>query len=266
MSCNTARIAATRAREETAATQPDARATFTDLPRDIVNEILGLANPADLARLRAVNRAMRNAVAETGRFDLNVDTHVKLELGCLGALQRRRLSRQFGTVARSGQLEKLKDLRANGCPWNKWTCAWAADGGHIKVLKWARANGCPWDKLTSPMAAFRGHLDVLKWARANGCPWDAYTCELAALGGHLEVLQWLRANGCPSNKWTCACAAVRGHLEVLKWLRANGCPWNTMTFLMAKEGGHLEVMRWALANGCPQPISCCFCLPPKHVP
>ena len=185
MSCNTARIAATRAREETAATQPDARATFTDLPRDIVNEILGLANPADLARLRAVNRAMRNAVAETGRFDLNVDTHVKLELGCLGALQRRRLSRQFGTVARSGQLEKLKDLRANGCPWNKWTCA---------------------------------------------------------------------------------CAAVRGHLEVLKWLRANGCPWNTMTFLMAKEGGHLEVMRWALANGCPQPISCCFCLPPKHVP
>ena len=209
MSCNTARIAATRAREETAATQPDARATFTDLPRDIVNEILGLANPADLARLRAVNRAMRNAVAETGRFDLNVDTHVKLELGCLGALQRRRLSRQFGTVARSGQLEKLKDLRANGCPWNKWTCAWAADGGHIKVLKWARANGCPWDKLTSPMAAFRGHLDVLKWARANGCPWDAYTCELAALGGHLEVLQWLRANGCPSNKWTCACAKQR---------------------------------------------------------
>ena len=111
MSCNTARIAATRAREETAATQPDARATFTDLPRDIVNEILGLANPADLARLRAVNRAMRNAVAETGRFDLNVDTHVKLELGCLGALQRRRLSRQFGTVARSGQGTKSTSTR-----------------------------------------------------------------------------------------------------------------------------------------------------------
>jgi hypothetical protein len=34
-------------------------------------------------------------------------------------------------------------LRANGCPWNKRTCEWAAQGRHFKLLNWAIANGCP---------------------------------------------------------------------------------------------------------------------------
>jgi hypothetical protein len=38
------------------------------------------------------------------------------------------------------------------------------------VLQWARANGCPWNKRTCAGAAKGGHLDVLMWARANGCP------------------------------------------------------------------------------------------------
>ena len=45
-------------------------------------------------------------------------------------------------------------------------------GGHLEVLKWARANGCPWDEGTCAYAAEGGHLEVLKWARENGCPWD----------------------------------------------------------------------------------------------
>ena len=44
------------------------------------------------------------------------------------------------------------------------------------MLKWARANGCPWNEFTCECAAENGHLEVLKWARANGCPWDADTC------------------------------------------------------------------------------------------
>merc|ERR1711904_264377 len=46
--------------------------------------------------------------------------------------------------------------------------AWAAENGHLKVLQWARANGCPWDKWTCSKAALKGHLEVLKWARAKG--------------------------------------------------------------------------------------------------
>jgi hypothetical protein len=40
----------------------------------------------------------------------------------------------------------LKWARENGCPWDEWTCANAAEGGHLEMLKWARENDCPWDE------------------------------------------------------------------------------------------------------------------------
>jgi hypothetical protein len=103
-------------------------------------------------------------------------------------------------VAANGWLGVLQWARANGCPWDEWTCAQAAEGGHLDVLRWARANGCPWDESTCARAAEGGHLNVLQWARANGCPWDQSTCEWAALRGHCDVLRWAWANGCPHDQ------------------------------------------------------------------
>jgi hypothetical protein len=51
----------------------------------------------------------------------------------------------------------------------------AASGGHLDVLQWARANGCPWGKETCTYAAEAGQFEVLKWLRSNGCPWDKQT-------------------------------------------------------------------------------------------
>ena len=107
-------------------------------------------DPADLARLTAVSHAMRDTVTATGlRFE-ELDEDDALEVGCLSAVQRLqrqgRLSRQehlCQAAARSGQLEELKALRADGWPWDAGTCEWAAYGGHLEVLQWARANGCP---------------------------------------------------------------------------------------------------------------------------
>ena len=44
--------------------------------------------------------------------------------------------------ARSGSLSGLQWARANGCPWDEYTCCDAAEGGHLHILQWARANGC----------------------------------------------------------------------------------------------------------------------------
>ena len=190
-------------------------------------------DPADLARLPAVSRVMRDAVAATGLTFAELGEDEAVMLGCLSALQRRqrggRLSCQeliCAAAARSGQLEELQALRADGWPWDEYTCA---------------------------EAAFGGHLEVLQWARANGCPWGAITCMFAASGGQLEVLQWLRENGCPWVEWTCAAAARGGHLEVLKCLRANGCPWDGFTCRLALQGGHIGVFWWAAQNGAPRP-------------
>ena len=124
-----------RARKKKSQRRRDAAAgeEFAGLPDHLVVEHVlrseHFDDPADLARLPAVSRAMRDAVAETGlRFE-ELDEKRALELGCLSALQRLqrggRLSRQeylCQAAARGGQLEELKVLRADGSQWDKWTC------------------------------------------------------------------------------------------------------------------------------------------------
>merc|ERR1719420_1560972 len=44
---------------------------------------------------------------------------------------------------------------------------YSAQGGHLEVLQWARAQGCPWNARTCAWAAKNGHLAVLQWARAQ---------------------------------------------------------------------------------------------------
>ena len=173
----------------------------------VVEHVLRSENfddPADLARLPAVSRAMRDAVEATGLEFEELGDRRALELECLSALKRLqgggRLSCQeylCEAAAGSGQLEELKVLRENGWPWDKDTCWRAATGGHLEALQWLRANGCPWDEQTCYMAARGGHLEMLQWARANGCPWDHHTLGNARRLGHLELVNWAIANGCP---------------------------------------------------------------------
>ena len=56
----------------------------------------------------------------------------------------------------------MKVMRANGCPWDEWTYAQAAENGHLKVMQWARANGYPLDRGTCAGAAPDGHLEMLQ--------------------------------------------------------------------------------------------------------
>ena len=158
-------------------------------------------DPADLARLRAVSRAMNDAVTATGLQFEELDEHSAVVLGCLSAIERLQRTGQLQNqvylchaAARSGQLEKLRLLRENNTPWNTQTCAMAATSRHFEVLQWLRVNGCPWDWMTCAAAAtYSGHPCILQWARANGCPWDRTTRDFAS--GH--ILEWAVANGVP---------------------------------------------------------------------
>ena len=166
----------TRARKRTRETRErdlDGGEAITGLPNDIVVTLILRSeyfdDPADLARLPAVSRAMRGAVAATGLRFKELREWDAAQLGCLSAVQRLhrqgRLSRQeylCYAAARSGQLEELKLLRDNDCPWDSGTCDWAALGGHLEVLQWARANGCPWSDTTCAWAALGGHIKVLQ--------------------------------------------------------------------------------------------------------
>ena len=76
-------------------------------------------------------------------------------------------------MAENGNMEFLKFLHENGCPWDIRTCSWAAFNGHLECLKYAHENGCPWDRETCSWAAENGHLECLKYARKKRCPGSA---------------------------------------------------------------------------------------------
>mgnify|MGYP006073455635 FL=1 len=111
-----------RKQERRDATAADAGEAIPGLLNDIfVTHVLRTEHfddPADLARLPAVSRAMRDAVAETGLAFEELGEYHAMRLGCLSAVLRLQrggyLSRQeylCATVARSGNLEKLKEFR-----------------------------------------------------------------------------------------------------------------------------------------------------------
>ena len=142
----------------------DAGEAFPRLPDHlVVTHILRseyFDNPADLARLPAVSRAMRDAVAAMGLRFREFPEYEAAALGCLSALQR---------LHRGGRLYYQEHL---GWAAAAYPCQGAARGGHLEVLQWARANECPWDKYTCVYARKHGHHDLLKWAIANGCPYS----------------------------------------------------------------------------------------------
>ena len=202
------------------------------LPLDVVcTHVLRsdrLPDTADLARLRAVSLGMRQAVEATGRKVNEMSECDAIMFGCLSALQRRhrrgRLSRKVllcQAAAQSGQLEELKSLRANRCPWDEYTCSSAASSGHLEMLQWARANGCPWDEWTCTRAAYDGQLEVLKWARANSCPWNEKTCAGAARSGQLEVLKWARERLSVGGRYV----RKRGILRTARGFKVGACEW-----------------------------------------
>ena len=217
--------------------QQDAGDAFAALPAHIlITHVLSsrnLPDPSDLARLRAVSREMRDAVAATGREVYELGAEKAIQLADLSGMQ---------LLHQRGDLDEDSDS----------LCKWAALQGQLEILKWLRENDFPWDEKTCTRAVRGGHLEVLQWLRANSCPWNEYTCAWAAHDGDLEMLQWARANGCPLSVHTCAYAVWGGHLEVLQWARANGCPWDYRTRANAAANGHTELLSWARANGAPE--------------
>ena len=258
-----------KCRDATAANGGEA---FPGLPNHLVVEHIlrseHFDDPADLARLPAVSRAMRDAVAATGlRFE-ELDEEHAVNLGCLSAVQRLqrggRLSRQevlCEAAARSGQLEELKVLRADGCPWDANTCWAAARGGHLEALQWARASECPWDENTCSGAASEGHLEVLQWVRANGCPWDDNELFLAAENGHETVVRALIDLGADISKakvggWTpLYIAAQNGQEAVVRALIEAGADVNKAAdngatpLFIAVQQGHETVVRALIEAG-----------------
>ena len=90
-------------------------------------------------------------------------------------------------MAWNGNLELLEVLREKGCPWDGWTCCYAAENGHLECLKYAHENGCPWNEFTCSYAARYGQLECLQYAHENGCPGSANYAHLLRHSGNFVI-------------------------------------------------------------------------------
>jgi len=63
----------------------------------------------------------------------------------------------------------------------------------LDALKWLLENGCPWSEgtLAAAAGAQEENLDVLKWLHSAGCPWDDEVFAAAAERGNHETVNWL---------------------------------------------------------------------------
>ncbi len=180
MSSHAVRGAETRARKRNRERGTNPQEALPGLPQDVVvtHILRSDTDPIVLARLRAVNRAMRDAVDETELLVEEMATEEAAELGCLDTLQHK---------LEKGRLTNKSQV-----------CECAAKGGQLEVLQWARVNSCPWDWATCAWAARGGHMYVLQWAIENGCPWDWFECMSGAIEfEHLDMQAWLNENKAP---------------------------------------------------------------------
>lgn len=162
-------------------------------------------------------------------------------------------------ATRSNNLEGLKRLLENGCPWHPDSTICAIRTFYIKLLTFVHENGCPWHPGTCLQAAYHGSLECLQYAHTHGAilPTDLCSVFWLDLPGPLNRMTldcfiYAHQHGmCAlSSNYTCN-AAGNGQLELLKYLHEQGCPWHEDAAELATFYDHADCLEYVLSHGCP---------------
>jgi hypothetical protein len=75
-------------------------------------------------------------------------------------------------ASKNGNLENMKWLKEQGCPWNDYTFEYAATNGNLENMKWLKEQGCSLNIHVFNAATENGNLENMKWLKEQGCPWN----------------------------------------------------------------------------------------------
>ena len=102
-----------------------ARKDISSLPLEVISTHTLRSETADLGRLRAVSKGMRDAVDATGHEIKKLSDWEAVDLGYVSLLKARHTRGVLkdecltcAAAARNGDLEELKALRAEKFPWD----------------------------------------------------------------------------------------------------------------------------------------------------
>jgi hypothetical protein len=117
-----------------------------------------------------------------------------------------------------GHLPLCKHLYELQCPWYPRLASDIAEHGNLELLRWLMANGCPWDAYELCMgAAYGGSIEVLAHLQQQGLLTEVL--DHAAFSNKLDAAKWLREQGA---EWPIESSWSSWSNEVLKWATAEG--------------------------------------------
>lgn len=187
-------------------------------------------------------------------------------------------------AARQGNMNCLRHLFADGCPWDFYaTIAGAARAGRPDMMQFillehrllggdipsSRDNDddddddspaavvslAAVDRWMEEVAKAKGVVGAgkacLEFALRQGFPLHPDACTHAA--NHLECLTFLRSQSPPA-PWTSEttlAAARAGNLVCLTYLHRGHCPWDVRVPEAAAQRGDVHTLRYAIGNWCP---------------
>jgi hypothetical protein len=134
----------------------------------------------------------------------------------------------MNAAAGSGQTAMCAHLRSNlGAEWDLNVCDHAAVRGNLDTLRWLRQQGCPWNVSAICMhAGCSGYTDILDFVIEQGEELTAQllTEKLQYVGsyGTLQTAQWFKQHGAQSPA-VLSQGQRPWRRDVLTWARAEGC-------------------------------------------
>ena len=171
-----------------------------------------------------------------------------------------------------GNLEYLKWIRANGCPWSEDVLEYTYNFNE-EMIKWAILDGCPVSTNAYNQIVENDNLDLLNWlfdqnitpneksmkyaASENVIKWlinkgSAEVCEETARNGRLDLIQLAIDSGASYNLVKIASnAAAYGYINILQWTQEQGITWEASIFAEAIHSQNKQVITWLFENKCP---------------
>jgi len=67
----------------------------------------------------------------------------------------------------------MKWLLSKGCPLNDWQIfSAAAKNNNLDIMKWLKINECPWNSHIFYYAIKNENIEAMNWLKEMGCPYD----------------------------------------------------------------------------------------------
>jgi hypothetical protein len=156
-------------------------------------------------------------------------------------------------AALCGNLDNMKWLKSQDCPWNTKTFAAAAKHGNLDNMKWLKSQDCPWDAQTFTHAVIHGDLDNLRWLKNNKFHIYSNVFERAIRNASYELLEFLHEIGVYNiSNVDCyiALAINSQNLTALEWLhkRMGEYKFSKQNIIDVVKSDNMEIIKWTYNN------------------